>query len=210
LRYPLHRVAVDTALILAGGASSRFRGFKALQEIAGTPMIRRVVDAMAPLAGEVLVCVADETAADAMRPVLPAVTFVSDRHRGIGPVEGLRRGAEAAHGDRLFVAPCDAPLLRTDLYRLLGGALEDHQAAVPRIDVFDPIRAVYRTSAVRGLLEKGREGLRSPSAIVDRLDAVFVEAEQLRSIDPRLDSFLDVNTRRDLDEVVLRLHAPGP
>jgi hypothetical protein len=39
---------------------------------------------------------------------------------------------------------------------------------------------------------------------------VFVEAEQLRSIDPRLDSFLDVNTRRDLDEVVLRLHAPGP
>jgi molybdopterin-guanine dinucleotide biosynthesis protein A len=172
-------------------------------------MIRRVVDAMAPLAGEVLVSVADETAVDAMRSVLPTMTFVLDRRAGIGPVEGLRRGAEVAHGDRLLVAPCDAPLLRTDLFALLGRALGNHQAAVPKLDVFDPVRAVYRTSAVRGILAKQDGGPPSPSAVVDRLDAVFVEAEQLRSVDPRLDSFCDVNTSWDLDEVVRRLREPG-
>jgi molybdopterin-guanine dinucleotide biosynthesis protein A len=88
--------------------------------------------------------------------------------------------------------------------------LGNHQAAVPRLEVFDPVRAVYRTSAVRGLLAKQLGGPSSPSAVVDRLDAVFVEAEQLRSVDPRLDSFLDVNTPGDLDEVVRRLRAPGP
>jgi molybdopterin-guanine dinucleotide biosynthesis protein A len=199
---------VDTALILAGGAASRFGRSKALQDVSGKPMIRRVVDAMAPLAGEVLISVTDETAADAMRSVLPAMTFVSDRRPGIGPVEGLRRGAEVAHGDRLLVAPCDAPLLRTELFRLLGKALGNHQAAVPKLEAFDPVRAVYRTSAVRGLLAKQEGGPPSPSAVVDRLDAVFVEADQLRSVDPRLDSFLDVNTPADLDEVLRRLRAP--
>jgi molybdopterin-guanine dinucleotide biosynthesis protein A len=199
---------VDTALILAGGAASRFGRSKALQDVSGKPMIRRVVDAMAPLAGEVLISVTDETAADAMRSVLPAMTFVSDRRPGIGPVEGLRRGAEVAHGDRLLVAPCDAPLLRTELFRLLGKALGNHQAAVPRLEVFDPVRAVYLTSAVRGLLARQEGGPLSPSAVVDRLDAVFVEADQLRSVDPRLDSFLDVNTPADLDEVLRRLRAP--
>jgi molybdopterin-guanine dinucleotide biosynthesis protein A len=173
-------------------------------------MIRRVVEAMAPLAGELLVSVADETAAEAMRSVIPGVTFVSDRRRGIGPVEGLRRGAEVAHGDRLLVAPCDAPLLRTDLFRLLREVLGNHQAAVPRLEVFDPVRAVYRTSAVRGLLAKQEGGPPSPSAVVDRLDAVFVETEQLRSVDPRLDSFFDVNTSGDLDEVVRRMRSAGP
>jgi molybdopterin-guanine dinucleotide biosynthesis protein A len=199
---------VDTALILAGGAASRFGRSKALQDVSGKPMIRRVVDAMAPLAGEVLISVTDETATDAMRSVLPSVTFVSDRRWGIGPVEGLRRGAEVAHGDRLLVAPCDAPLLRTELFRLLGKALGNHQAAVPRLETFDPVRAVYLTSAVRGLLARQEGGPLSPSAVVDRLDAVFVEADQLRSVDPRLDSFLDVNTPADLDEVLRRLRAP--
>jgi molybdopterin-guanine dinucleotide biosynthesis protein A len=199
---------VDTALILAGGTASRFGGSKALLDVAGKPMIRRVVDAMAPLAREVLVSVSDETVADAMRSVLPAATFVSDLRRGIGPVEGLRRGAEVAHGDRLIVAPCDAPLLRTDLFRLLGEALGNHQAAVPKLEAFDPVRAVYRTSAVRGLLAKQEGGPPSPSAVVDRLDAVFIEAEQLRSVDPHLDSFLDVNTPADLDEVLRRLRVP--
>ena len=168
-------------------------------------MIRRVVDAMAPLASEMLVSIADEIAADAMRSVLPGVTFIVDRSPGIGPVEGLRRGAEAAHGDRLLVAPCDAPLLRADLFRLLGEALGAHQAAVPRLEVFDPVRAIYRTSAVRELLANEAGAPASPSAVVDCLDAVFVGEERLRSIDPRLDSFLDVNTQDDLDEVLRRM-----
>jgi molybdopterin-guanine dinucleotide biosynthesis protein A len=200
---------VDTALVLAGGAATRLGGSKALQDVAGKPMIRRVVDAMAPLAGEVLVSVADETAANAMRSALPGVTFVLDRRAGIGPVEGLRRGVEVALGDRLLVAPCDAPLLRTDLFRLLGESLGNHQAAVPKLEIFDPVRAVYRTSAVRGILATQAGGPASPSAVVDRLDAVFVGAEQLRSVDPRLDSFFDVNTSGDLDEVVRRLREPG-
>src|SRR2546428_183276 len=42
------RESVDTALILAGGSSTRFRAPKALVEVAGKPMVQRVFEAGPP------------------------------------------------------------------------------------------------------------------------------------------------------------------
>jgi molybdenum cofactor guanylyltransferase len=198
---------VDTALILAGGSSSRLGRPKPLEDVAGTPMIRRVFDALAPLAEDILVSVADLATADAIREKVPKVRFVVDRRKAVGPIEGLARGAEVARGERILVAPCDAPLLRTDLYRRLLDALGNHEAAVPRRDVIDPVRAVYRKAAVLRVLH-GSRPIPSPSALVDQLDAAFVGEEDLRSIDPRLDSFLDVNTEADLEEALRRMRSP--
>lgn len=197
---------VDTALILAGGASSRLGRTKALEDLGGKPMVQWVHESLAPLAGQVIVSLAEGPAADSLRSLLPTVAFAVDQRRGRGPIEGIVRGIEAAHGERILVAPCDAPLLRTGLYRLLLESIGAHEAAVPKLEVFDPIRAAYRTGALRRVLAEN-EDLPSPSSLVDRLDAVFVEEEQLRSVDPRLDSFLDVNEDSDLREVLNRLRS---
>ena len=202
---------MNTALILAGGQASRLGRVKALVAFEGTPMVRRIHDALAPLATEMLVSVADARTAEAIRPGLPSsVRFVIDRRRALGPIEGIARGTEAARGERLLVAPCDAPLLRTDLYRLLLGSLGGHDAAVPRIEVFDPVRAIYRRRSVLRILEREDDPPVSPSALVDRLDPVFLDAPRLRSVDPRLDSFLDVNTEADLAEALRRNPTPTP
>ncbi|HEX9340792.1 MAG TPA: molybdenum cofactor guanylyltransferase [Thermoplasmata archaeon] len=200
---------MDTALILAGGESARFGRPKALVDVGGKPMVSRVFDAVQPLAGEVIVAVADAGMAAAMKPTVPLVKFAVDRRRGVGPIEGLARGFSVALGDRVLVAPCDAPLLRAEMYRLLLTDLGDHDVAVPRLDVLDPVRAVYRKTAVLRILAKATEPVPSPSALVDRLDAVFVSEERLRSVDPRLDSFLDVNTHADLDQALRRMKTPA-
>ena len=196
---------MDTALILAGGSATRFGRGKALALVDGIPMIRRVGDALAPLAGETIVSVAEEEAEKTFRMLFPSATFVLDRRRGKGPIEGIRRGSERARGVRLLVAPCDSPLLRSELYRLLLASLGTHEAAVPQLAAIDPVRAVYRTSAVQRALKSGEKGVPSPSALVDRLDAVFVQEPRLREVDPRLDSFLDVNREEDLAHVAARL-----
>jgi len=198
--------SVDTALILAGGASSRLGRPKAFEDVGGKPIVQWVHEALVPFVGEVIVSVSDSPMAESLRSLLPTVAFAVDRRRGRGPIEGIVRGIEVAKGERIFVAPCDAPLLRTDLYRLLLESLGSHEAAVPKRDVFDPVRAVYRTAALRRLLAED-PNLLSPSSLVDRLDAVFVEEKRLRSVDPRLDSFLDVNDDSDLQEVLARLRS---
>jgi len=198
---------VDTALILAGGQSQRFGRPKSLLDIGGVPMVRRVADVMTGLAQEILVSIASAEMEAALRSVVPEAAFVVDRRAGQGPIEGFRCGFAAARGDRVLVAPCDAPLLRPGLYRLLLKAMGKRDAAVPRFDVIDPVRAVYRRKVVIEVLAGGVE-VPSPSALVDRLDAAFVDPPRLRLADPDLSSFLDVNTREDLENVLRRL-SPG-
>src|SRR5947208_3037155 len=199
-----HGVSVYSALILAGGESRRFGGRKALVEIAGRPLIAHVAHAMASIADETIVSVGTPGQEARIRQVLPGVVFAHDAHQGRGPIEGFREGFRAARGDLVLVAPCDAPLLRASLYRLLLEVLGDHDAAVPKLEVPDPVRAVYRRDRVNEVLEASST-VRSPSALVDCLNRVYVPTERLREIEPDLSSFVDVNTQLDLVEVLHRL-----
>ncbi|HEX9567764.1 MAG TPA: molybdenum cofactor guanylyltransferase [Thermoplasmata archaeon] len=200
------RESVDTALILAGGSSTRFRAPKALVKVAGKPMVQRVFEAVSPFADQVIVSIADASMADALRRFISSAEYAVDERRGMGPVEGIRRGSEIARGERLLVAPCDAPLLRPGLYRLLLEVLEAYDAAVPKLEVLDPVRAVYRRTRIMEILE-GDRTVRSPSALVDRLNYVSVGPDRIRSVDPDLSSFVDVNSRADLDDVLRRMRA---
>jgi len=174
-------------------------------DIGGEPMIRRVADVMKALAEEVLVSVANAEMEAALRSVVPEAAFVVDHRGRQGPIEGFRCGFEAARGDRVLVAPCDAPLLRPALYHLLLDSIGERDAAVPRFDVIDPVRAAYRRKVVLDVL--GRSEVPSPSALVDRLDAVFVDPPRLRLADADLSSFLDVNSQKDLEDVLRRISA---
>src|SRR2546422_9423049 len=106
------RESVDTALILAGGSSTRFRAPKALVDVAGKAMVQRVFEAVSPFAGQVIVCVADSSMADALRRFLPRAEYAVDERRGMGPIEGVRRGIEIGRGGRVLVGPLHAPLLQ--------------------------------------------------------------------------------------------------
>lgn len=197
-----------SALILAGGASKRFGRPKALIELAGRPLIVYAADAMGSLADEMIVSVADPEMEGRIRSFLPHVVFARDGRPGSGPIEGFRQGFRAARGEVLLVAPCDAPLLRPPLYRLLLDVLGDYDAAVPKFDVLDPVRAVYRRTRVLEVLD-AVSGIPSPSALVDRLRAVFVAADQIRTVDPTLASFLDVNTPEDLYLALEKMQSPN-
>src|SRR2546430_8431813 len=100
------RESVDTALILAGGSSTRFRAPKALVEVAGKAMVQRVFEAVSPLAGEAIGSIADSSMADALRRFLPRAEYAVDERRGMGPLAGIRRGIGIARRGRLLRAPC--------------------------------------------------------------------------------------------------------
>ena len=192
-----HPDGVDTGLILVGGESRRFGGTKAFEEFEGRPLIVHVSAAFDALVDETVVSVATSEVEPRIRSVLPRAIVVADERPGLGPIEGFRQGFRAAHGGRVLVAPCDAPLLRAALYRLLLESLGDYDAAVPKFDVLDPVRAVYQRSPVVRALE-ATPTLPSPSALVDRLRAVLVGPDRIRTVDPDLASFLDVNTHNDM------------
>src|SRR5947209_17459412 len=133
------RDSVDTALILAGGSSTRFRAPKALVDVAGKPMVQRVFEAVSPFAGEVIVSIADSSMADALRRFLSRAEYAVDERRGLGPLEGIRRGSEIARRERVLVAPCAAPLLPPGLDPLRLEALGAYHSATPTPELPAPL-----------------------------------------------------------------------
>ncbi len=194
-----------TGLVLAGGAGRRFGGDKPFAEFAGRPLVRRVCDVLAAHCDEIVISTRVDEDPRRFLEAVPTAKLVSDARGNHGPVEGLRRGFAVARGEVVLVAPCDAPLLRPSLYSGLLDILGDHDAAVPRHEAMDPVRAVYRRGPAIRILEA--DSVASPSALVDRLDAVFLEGADLDAADPGLASFVDVNRPEDIAR--LRLVSPA-
>ncbi len=157
-------------------------------------MLGRVVR----IVGEVVSPVVVVAAAGQELPALPRETLVArDEIEAQGPLAGLAAGL-AALGDSVdaaYVSSCDAPLLKAALIRVLIDALGTHEVAVVRDQERDhPLAAVYRTTCAgraHQFLVAGRRGL---TEFVRQCDAQIVEGTELQSVDPELQSLVNVNT----------------
>lgn len=137
------------AVVLAGGAGRRMGGAdKAMVEVAGMPMLHRVLAAASPLCGRVVVV-------GPPRPVaVPEVLFVDDPVPAGGPVPAIGAGLEAAGDvDAVFVLAVDLPLLAPgDLARLLSELEASPEVeAVTAADhrgLPNPLLGVYRRAAI--------------------------------------------------------------
>jgi molybdopterin-guanine dinucleotide biosynthesis protein A len=200
------RSTTSLGAIVAGGMSRRFGSPKALAEVGGRPIVRRVRDALAEAVRDVVVIANEpELFADLDLPIRP------DEIPGIGALGGIRRALSWAREEKrrgaLCVA-CDMPFVSPALLRLILARAETSKAAavVPESGGrhgLEPLCAWYSVdciSAIDGMIARG-EG--SVSKLVDRVVEVRVpRAEVARVGDPDV-LFLNVNTAEDHWRAVL-------
>ncbi len=186
--------------MIAGGRSTRFGDAdKAVADLAGTPMVRRVADRLGP-AVESLVVNCREDQHDAIAIALDdydlPVAFALDEDPDEGPMAGIRTGLRAVETEYAFVAACDMPFVDPDLVAYLLERAEGFDAAVPRPDEwFETTHAAYRADAMADACDKALErGDRKIIAPLFDLDYVTVGVEELRERGS-LDSFDSLDTR---------------
>ncbi|MCJ2532381.1 MAG: molybdenum cofactor guanylyltransferase [Candidatus Thermoplasmatota archaeon] len=193
-----------TGIVLSGGTGTRFGQEKGLVMLNDEPMVSRVVATMRILADEVVVAVADGRAEEYARFLSNDTIIVEDEREGIGPLHGLTTAMRAAGGDYVVVSPCDTPLLRPGVCRAVVDNGEGKDGAVPCIRGYlEPLHACYRRKICLGAFEQAvASGRRRPKDAYHLLDLATVDEEDLRRLDPHLESFINVNTQEDLAEVV--------
>ena len=124
-----------TGLILAGGLGSRMGGQdKGLVELAGQPMVKHVMDRLAPQVHQLMINANRNAAAYAA--FSPWV--VPDRLAGfVGPLAGLDAALHdpALEGDWVLTCPCDSPFLPLDLAPRLLTAARAANAQVAMVSV---------------------------------------------------------------------------
>jgi len=201
-------------VIIAGGTSSRFGDGrdKALANVAGVPMIRRVADALVPVVDRLLVnaCPRQVDAFEsALSDVGQTLTFAVDQQPKRGPVAGLETALTVTDGDSVLALACDLPLLGPSTLSALHARLERTESAEPNVAgplpdcvllIVDskrqPLCGAYafdELSTAIGALNETRHS--SFDAVLSQLNVVTVSSKRL----PRGSQvFLNVNTPTDL------------
>ncbi len=203
------RPTMAAGVVVAGGRSTRFgEPDKALADLAGVPMVRRVADRIAPaIDALVLNCRADqrEGLADALAGYDHPVSFAVDPEPDRGPMAGIRTGLRAAESEYAAVVACDMPFVDPALVAHLFERAAGRDGAVPRLDgYFEPIHAVYRADAMAAACDRALErGDRRIVAPFEDLEIAAVEGEELARFAG--DSFENVNTREALADAAERV-----
>jgi len=196
-------------VIVAGGRSTRFGDSdKAVADLAGTPMIRRVADRLGRVVDELVVnCREDQTEAidAALSDHALDPRFALDTDPDQGPMAGIATGLAAVESEYAAVVACDMPFVDPAFVEYLFERARSHEAAVPRPDEwFQTTQAVYHAAAMRDAcrraLERGEHKIVEP--LFD-LDYVVVEREEILE-HTSLDTFKNLNTREEFEAAVER------
>ncbi len=192
-----------SAVILAGGRSSRMGQPKATLRFGPATIIERLIAELYPAFEELIVVVAptgvETFAAETLLcDSLPRIRLLRDQDTFAGPVPALIHGLHAVRNPIAFACSCDLPLMRAEVARALCKLIGDSDAVVPEIaGRGQPLCAAYRKTALDKIERLADGGASRLTAIVERLDCRRVAEAELRRIDPDLRSFLNVNTPAD-------------
>ncbi len=187
------------AVVLAGGESRRFGSDKPDAAWRGRDLLAHVLAAIPEECAHRLLVTRADQALPASADAFDAVVH-DDPEAPAGPLRGLVRGLAACPADWAWVVACDLPLLRPDLLRLLRRLAEPGDSAViPRWDDrLQPLCALYARAAAPALAAALNAGERTLRGAVATVGFRPVPASELRAVDPRGESFVNVNTPREL------------
>jgi molybdopterin-guanine dinucleotide biosynthesis protein A len=157
-----------SAIVLAGGKSSRMGRDKALLPCGGERLIDRVIARLQPYFSQIIV-VGMEPAQIAKLPV----TAVLDEQPGRGPLMGILSGLRVSNHDHNLVMACDIPDFdEAFLQRMLEGS-RDYDILVPRHPDgrHEPLFALYHKGIIPLIEASLQRGIK-------KIDLIFPECRQ--------------------------------
>lgn len=191
---------IFTGVVLAGGQARRMEGQdKGLIELAGSPMVQHILDAIAPQVGKVIIN------ANRNREIYAHYGYpvVADELDGYcGPLAGMASSMRAADTPFMVTVPCDSPFVPGDLVERLYLRLihEDADISVAHNgERIQPVFVLLKTTLLDSLLNFLKQGERKIDKWFDHHKLAIADFSD------KPDTFININTRDELSQIESRL-----
>jgi molybdopterin-guanine dinucleotide biosynthesis protein A len=168
------------------------------------PLLARVTRLASEAASPIVVVAAE---GQELPELPPSVILARDPVADRGPLQGLAAGLAALPDsvELAYASSTDAPFLRPAWIRRLADLIGDADLAIPHADGYHhPLAALYRRATVLPAVEALlREDRLRPVFLLDAVRTRVVEPEELRDVDPELDTLRNLNTPEDYERALL-------
>ena len=191
-----------TGVVIAGGSGRRMGADKRVLAVDGVPMLRRVLEAVASVADDLVVSCRREA------PPPPSVLgslgarLVFDARPDHGPLVGVEAALGAARCEIVLVVAGDLPWVEPAVLRMLVDEVRAHPEADAVAIGTDwgpqPLLAGYRRRALAAATRQLDAGDRRMRAFLAALDVRVIPPETWHRADPSGRSALNANVPEDL------------
>jgi molybdopterin-guanine dinucleotide biosynthesis protein A len=198
-----------TGIILAGGRSRRMGADKAFVVLDGKRLIERVMGALQQVCGQILI-----VSSDTQPYAMLGARVVADSIRSFGSIAGLHAGLQAMDTELGVAVAVDMPFLSPALLRAMVDAAAGWDAVIPALaskagptdtargrgkDLgIHPLHAVYRRTCLGAIQAAIDRDDRLLNAFLPAVRVRYFVTEEIRRLDPKLHSLVNVNTPEEL------------
>lgn len=192
-----------SAVVLAGGNSSRMGKNKALLELGPHVVIEIVVEVLKTIFEEIIVV----TNTPQLYSLLKGVRFVSDALESTEKksIIGLYTGILEAKNNYVFVVACDMPFLNADLVHYMIDQMGDEDTLVPHINgYYQPLHAIYHKNSlsyIKALLDSSNYKISDLFDCFEDLKVKKINDEILDRLKITENCFLNMNTHQDYIDI---------
>ncbi|MFH0787200.1 MAG: molybdenum cofactor guanylyltransferase [Pseudomonadota bacterium] len=194
-------------IILAGGLNRRMNGQnKALLSVGDQSIMGRQIELFQELFEQVIV-----VSNHPLELISWDVTMVSDLYPVRSSLTGIHSGLFYTRPPQAFITACDMPFLKKEMILVLLQDLDPKRDIIVPMtsEGFQPLCAVYSRRCLQPIEEQLNKGEMKISTLFSKVKVKKIPEDILRSVDPDLISFFNINTLEDLTNSQKRIPDRG-
>lgn len=182
-----------TAVILAGGKSSRMGFNKEFLEIDGESLVKKNIEKLKTIFNEIIVVTNNPKYYESLN-----IITVQDIYFQRGPLSGIHVALKRSSSEYIYLLACDMPEVDT---RFIKQMMEIVEKAEPEIAVtrragrIEPFNGFYSKKLVGRAEELLRQERLAIRALMEKAKVEFIDLHEVQS---EKDIFLNLNTQEDL------------
>jgi len=186
-----------SGIILSGGKSVRMGQNKAFIEIDGISIINRIVTLFNELFQEIIIVTNEKELFYSFDSKI-----YSDLIPNKGALGGLYTGIFFSSFPFSFCVACDMPFINKSIVHYLIQNLKEYDVIVPQTkDGLQPLHAIYSKNCLRPIKNMIEQGKYKILDFYHLVRVKIVDEEHFIQLDPKRESFLNINTPDELNSI---------
>ncbi len=184
-----------TAVILAGGKSSRMGSNKAFLKLKGKTFIELQIALLREIFDNIFISANTPSEYEYLN--LP---IIKDIYPGKGPLGGIYTSLMNSNSFHTFMLACDMPFVGTELIKQLKDLTKEYDVVIPKNKRgLEPLHAFYSKSCIGPIKRKLDENSLRIISFLPQVNVKVVELDRLSTSNSIKDSVKNLNTRDEYE-----------